>query len=131
MNKVDKENRAAVEAVLSAVQECRAKPLGDPQRIVVLLAPSGFGLPPLFRQALRRSGAILVPAGAMDRNRVRFIKLLAHRTRVVPLLLANFEDWRRWNRRQPLVAAQIRRRIFYARRTRRALIRQQLIQQLR
>jgi hypothetical protein len=110
MNKIITTNGNALKAVLAAVQNCQAKPLGDPQRIIVLLAPPGFALPPLYRQALRHRGAVLVPAGTMDRNRVRFLKLLAHRTRVVPVLLAGAEDWRNWNRRQPLAAAQIRRR---------------------
>jgi len=110
MNEIITENRKVLAAVLIAVQECRAKPLGDPQRIIVMLAPIGFGLPPLYRQELRHRGAVMVPAGALDINRVRFLKLLANRTRVVPLLLASYEDWRRWNRSRPLTAAQIRRR---------------------
>ena len=114
MNKTNIEKRTALAAVLSAVEECRAKPLGDPQRIIVLQAPQGFGVPRLYRQALRHRGAILVPAGPMDRNRVRFLKLLAHRTRAVPVLLAGAEDWRRWNRSRPLAAAQIRRRTHLA-----------------
>jgi hypothetical protein len=110
MNKIQSNNSMSMSAGLCAVQECRAKPLGDPQRIIVLLIPPGFGLPARYRQALRHRGAVLVPAGPMDRNRVRFLKLLAHRTRVVPVVLASAEDWRRWNRSRPLAAAQIRRR---------------------
>jgi hypothetical protein len=98
--------------LLCGVQECRVKPLGDPQRIIVVLTPPGAGLPQTYRQALRLRGALLVPAGLMDPNRVRFIKLLAHRTRFVPVLLADVEEWRRWHRRQPIAAAQIRRRTF-------------------
>jgi hypothetical protein len=97
---------------LCAVQECRAKPLGDPQRIIVVLTPPGAGLPQSYRQALRLRGAMLVAAGPMDRNRVRFIKLLAHRTRFVPVLVASVDEWRNWHRRQPLTSAQIRRRTF-------------------
>jgi hypothetical protein len=97
-------------AVLRAVQECRAKPLGDPQRIIVLLAPADFGLPLSCRRAFRRLGAVLLQAGQLDQNRLRFLKLLAHRTRVAPLLLASPGVWRAWNRRRPLEAAQIRRR---------------------
>lgn len=97
-------------AVFHAVQECRAKPPGDPQRIIVLLAPSGFGLPLLYCQLLRRRGAVIVQAGQLDRKRLGFLKLLAHRTRVVPLLLASAAAWCRWNRRRILEAAQIRRR---------------------
>jgi len=98
--------------VLCGVQECRVKPLGDPQRIIVVLTPPGAGLPQSYRQALQVRGALLVPAGPMDRNRVRFIKLLAHRTRFVPVLLAHVDAWRHWHRRQPITAAQIRRRTF-------------------
>jgi hypothetical protein len=53
--------------------------------------PSGFGLPLLYCQLLRRRGAVIVPAGQLDRKRLGFLKLLAHRTRVVPLLLASAE----------------------------------------
>jgi hypothetical protein len=110
MNKSHSHEIMSLKAVLRAVQECRAKPLGDPQRIVVLLAPAGFGLPLLHGRKLRHHGAVLVPAGQMDKARARFLKLLAHRTRVVPLLLASAEVWRAWNRRRPLESAQIRRR---------------------
>ncbi len=96
--------------VLEAVQECRAKLLGDPQRIVVVLAPSGYRLSTPYAQTLQHRGAVLVAAGALDKDRVRFVKVLAHRTRVVPVLLATVEDWRRWKQRRPLDAAQIRRR---------------------
>jgi hypothetical protein len=112
MNKIMTTNLTALAAVLSAVEKCRAKPLGDPQRIIVLLAPPDFGLPRLYLQGLRLRGAMLVPAGSMDRNRVRFLKLLAHRTRVVPLVLSTTEEWRRWNRSRPIAAAQIWRRTF-------------------
>ena len=112
MNKMNTNNHAAMKTVLSAVQECRAKSLGDPQRIIVLLAPPGFALPPLYSKVLRHHGALLVPAGTMGQNRVKFLKLLAHRTRVVPLLLASAEEWRRWNRSRPLAAAQLHRRTF-------------------
>jgi hypothetical protein len=77
-----------------------------------LLMPPGAKLPQGFCQALRHCGAMLVPAGDMDRTRVRFLKLLAHRTRLVPVFLAHVEAWRRWHRSQPLTAAQIRRRTF-------------------
>jgi hypothetical protein len=97
-------------AVFDAVQECRAKPPGDPQRIIVLLAPSGFGLPVLYCELLRRRGAVILQAGQLDQKRLGFLKLLAHRTRVVPLLLASAAAWRRWTRRRTLEAAQIRRR---------------------
>ena len=112
MNKIRSQNTQSLSEVLCGVQECRAKPLGDPQRIIVVLTPPGAGLPQSYRQALRLRGAMLVPTGPMDRNRVRFIKLLAHRTRFVPVLLASVDEWRRWHRRQPLTAAQIRRRTF-------------------
>jgi len=97
-------------AVFQAVQECRAKPPGDPQRIIVLLAPSGFGLPRLYCELLRRRGAVILQAGQLDQKRLGFLKLLAHRTRVVPLLLASAAAWRCWTRRRILEAAQIRRR---------------------
>ena len=97
-------------AVFRAVQECRAKPPGDPQRIIVLLAPSEFGLPPLYCELLRQRGAVFVQAGSLDKGRLGFLKLLAHRTRLVPLLLASAGVWRRWNQRRTLDAAQIRRR---------------------
>jgi hypothetical protein len=97
-------------AVFRAVQECRAKPPGDPQRIIVLLAPSDFGLPQLYCDLLRHRGAVLVQAGSMDKGGLGFLKLLAHRTRLVPLLLASAGVWRRWNQRRTFEAAQIRRR---------------------
>jgi hypothetical protein len=112
MNDTNSQNARSLFSLLRAVEECRQKPLGDPQRIIVVLAPPGGGLTQKYRQALRQRGALLVPAGLMDRSRVRFIKLLAHRTRFVPVVLAIAEDWRRWYRRQPIPAAQIRRRIF-------------------
>jgi hypothetical protein len=96
--------------VLHAVQECRAKPVGDPQRIIVLLAPSGFGLPSGYCEMLRRRGGIVMAGGQMDQKRLGFLKLLTHRTRVVPLLLASAAAWRRWSRRRTLEAALIRRR---------------------
>lgn len=97
-------------AIVNAVQECRSKPAGDPQRIIVLLAPSGFGIPLPYCQLLRRRGAVLMQAGQLDEKRLGFIKLLAHRTRLVPLLLASASAWQRWTRRRTLEAAQIRRR---------------------
>jgi len=112
VNKIRSHNAKSMSDVLCSVQECRAKPLGDPQRIIVVLMPPGAGLPASYCQALRHHGAMLVPAGPMDPNRVRFIKLLANRTRIVPVLLASAEDWRSWRRRQPIAAAQIRRRTF-------------------
>jgi hypothetical protein len=110
MNNTRSHRALSLAAVLRAVRECRAKPLGDPQRIIVLLAPAGFDLPLLCRRALRRRGAVLLQAGQLDHNRLRFLKLLAHRTRVAPVLLAGDGIWRAWNRRRPLEAAQIRRR---------------------
>jgi hypothetical protein len=112
MNKTRSNKLMSLTAVLRAVQECRAKPLGDPQRIIVLLAPADFGLSAPCRQTLQRRGAVLVPAGQLDQSRLRFLKLLAHRTRVVPLLLASVEFWRAWNECQTQEAAQIRRRTF-------------------
>jgi len=97
-------------AVFRAVQECRAKPPGDPQRIIVLLAPPDFGLPRLYWDLLRQRGAVLVRAASLDQSRLGFLKLLAHRTRLVPLLLASDRVWGRWNQRRTLEAAQIRRR---------------------
>jgi hypothetical protein len=110
MNKTHSSNSMSLASVFQAVQECRAKPDGDPQRIIVLLAPSGFGLPLLYCELLRRRGAVLVQGGQLDKRCLGFIKLLAHRTRVVPLLLASATAWRRWTRRRTLEAALIRRR---------------------
>jgi hypothetical protein len=110
MNKTHTHNSMPLAAVYRAVQECRAKPAGDPQRIIVLLAPSGFGLPMLYCELLRRRGAVFVQAGPLDEKRLGFLKHLANRTRVVPLLLASAAAWRRWSRRRSLEAAQIRRR---------------------
>jgi len=110
MNKSHSLNSTSLAAIFSAVEECRAKPSGDPQRIVILLAPSGFGLPWLYGHLLRKRGAVLMQAGALDAKRLGFIKLLAHRTRLVPLLLASASAWRSWTRRRTLEAAQIRRR---------------------
>jgi hypothetical protein len=112
MNKTHSHNSLSLAAVFRAVQECRAKPAGDPQRIIVLLAPLDFGLPLLYCELLRQRGAVLVRGGALDKSRLVFLKFLAHRTRVVPLLLTSPEVWRRWNRRRPLEAAQIRRRTY-------------------
>jgi hypothetical protein len=97
-------------AIFRAVQECRAKPSGDPQRIIVMLAPPGFALPLLYCQLLRRRGAVLLSAGSMDKQRVSLLKLLANRTRLVPLVLATTEAWQRWRRRRSVDSAQIRRR---------------------
>ena len=110
MNKSHSLNSTSLAAIFSAVEECRAKPSGDPQRIVILLAPPGFGLPWLYCHLLRKRGAVLMQAGALDAKRLGFIKLLAHRTRLVPLLLASATAWRSWTRRRTLEAAQIRRR---------------------
>jgi hypothetical protein len=110
MNKLQSQNSVSLSALFQAVQECRSKPAGDPQRIIVLLGPSGFGLPLLYSELLRRRGAVLVHASQLDKKCLSFIKLLAHRTRVVPLLLASAASWNRWTRRQALEAAQIRRR---------------------
>jgi hypothetical protein len=110
MNKTHSHNSLCLAAVFRAVQECRAKPSGDPQRIIVLLGPPGLGLPLLYRDLLQRRGAVIMLAGSMDKKRVGFLKLLANRTRVVPLLLATAEAWRCWKRRRPLEAALIRRR---------------------
>jgi len=110
MTKIHAQNDKSLNAVLNAATDCHAKPLGDPQRIIVLLAPPGFDLPSLYHRALGQRGAVVVPAGPMNPYRVTFLKLLTHRTRVVPVLLASVLDWRRWNRSRPLAAAQIRRR---------------------
>jgi hypothetical protein len=110
MNKIRLHNTMSLTAVLSAVLECRAKSLGDPQRIIVVLGPPGFELSELFRRAVQHHGALLVPAGPMEPTCVTYLKRLANRTRVVPLLLASAETWRQWTRRRPQEAAQIRRR---------------------
>jgi hypothetical protein len=110
MNRIHSHNAKSLVAVFRGIQECRAKLPGDPQRIIVLLAPPEFGLPRLYCDLLRQRGAVLVKAASLDKSRVGFLKRLAHRTRCVPLLLANAGVWRRWNRRRTLEAAQIRRR---------------------
>ncbi|HEY3862604.1 MAG TPA: hypothetical protein VGO59_12025 [Verrucomicrobiae bacterium] len=101
-----------LETVLQAVHECRHKPLGDPQRIIVLLAPSGSSLPLPTLQELRKLGAMLVQAGQLDFDRVKFLKMLANRTRVVPLLFVAADFWRGWSMRHPIEAAQIHRRTY-------------------
>jgi hypothetical protein len=110
MNKIQTQNAMSLAAVFRAVRECRAKLPGDPQRIIVLLAPPEFGLPRHYCDLLQHRGAVLVHGESLDKSRVGFLKLLAHRTRCVPLLLANAGVWRRWSRRRTLEAAQIRRR---------------------
>src|ERR1700722_3479472 len=112
MNRIQPHNVTSLVAVFRGVRECRAKLPGDPQRIIVLLAPPEFGLPPFYRALLRHRGAVLVQGASLDKSRVGFLKLLAHRTRRVPLLLANAGVWRRWNRRCTREAAQIRRRTY-------------------
>lgn len=100
----------ASSAVILAVQECREKPLGDPQRVIVLLTHDDAQLPLPYRKALQRCGAVLIEGGTMDKALLRPLKLLAHRTRLVPTLLVSADNWRAWNRRRPLEAALIRRR---------------------
>lgn len=114
MNKTRSYNVKTLTAVIRAVRECRAKPLGDPQRIIVLLLPAGFGLPVSFCQWLRQNGAVLMPAEVLDNDRLRFLKLMAHRTCAVPFLVATVEGWRGWTKRRTLAAAQIRRRTHLA-----------------
>ncbi|HEV7927699.1 MAG TPA: hypothetical protein VGR14_20275 [Verrucomicrobiae bacterium] len=110
MNRIQSHNVTSLVAVFRGVRECRAKLPGDPQRIIVLLAPADFSLPPFYGDLLRQRGAVLVQGDSLDKSRVGFLKVLAHRTRCVPLLLTNAGVWRRWNRRRTLEAAQIRRR---------------------
>jgi hypothetical protein len=110
MNKIPLQNPVSIASVFRAVYECRAKPIGDPQRIIVLLAPPGAVLPLPHCDLLRRRGAVLVRVNELDRKCLAFVKHLAHRSQVVPLLIASAATWRRWTRRRCLEAAQIRRR---------------------
>jgi hypothetical protein len=110
MNNTKSRISNSLSALFGAVRECRAKPPGDPQRIIVLLAPSLGQAPPLRRGPLRRRGALLVEGDELDTARLNFLKFLANRTRIVPLLLASARAWKQWNRRRALEAAQIRRR---------------------
>jgi hypothetical protein len=87
-------------AVFRAVLECRAKPAGDPQRIIIVLSPGdgGRAAPPL-------AAVVVADATLFGREELETLTCLVNRTRAVPVLRVSEDAWR-W----PRQAAQIRRR---------------------
>jgi len=92
-------------AVFRAVQECRAKPPGDPQRIIILLAPA-----PNDPDAPPLASVVVANATPFGRQELEAITRLVNLTQAVPVLRVSEEAWRGWSRRWPRQAAQIRRR---------------------
>jgi len=92
-------------AIFRAVRECRAKPAGDPQRIIIVLSPGdgGKAAPPL-------ATVVVADAVLFGREELETLTRLVNRTRAVPVLRVSEETWRHWHRRWPRQAAQIRRR---------------------
>jgi hypothetical protein len=104
MNKKRSHYIEPVDAVLGAVLECRAKPAGDPQRIIILLAPSdGRAAPPMVP-------VVVADATLFGREELETLTRLVNRTLAVPVLRVSEDAWRGWARRWPRQAAQIRRR---------------------
>jgi hypothetical protein len=114
----------AFEALIGAIEECRAKPSYDYQRIIICHANS----PDLGRRLARRSGAALAgPGRPLDSNHalavlvvekagdcsLEMLESIVHfvnRTRGVLVLLAPAESFTKWHDRWRSPAAQIRRR---------------------
>jgi hypothetical protein len=125
--------------VLRAVEECRAKPAGDFQRIVVVLAPPDRARSRLCGALAQRCGATLVTAASirqrhlleqvmrpcfyggrpvlaidqaeyLGREELDTLKLLINLTPVVLVLLSTAQAYRAWDQRWPIEARQIRRR---------------------
>jgi hypothetical protein len=121
------------------VEECRAKPPDDFQRIVVILAPPDRQrsrlcgalaqrcratlltaasirqrhlLQPLVRLCLQGGRPILAidQAEYLGREELQTLKLLINLTPAVLLLLSTAPAYRNWNQRWPIEASQIRRR---------------------
>jgi hypothetical protein len=118
----------AVQAALAAIEECRAKPAYDYQRIILCLGDS----PGLGPRLARRSGAALLgpsrtlslkrPPAAVIVQRVgerslgvlESIVYFINRTRGVVVLLVTAEELARWHDAWPIAAAQLRRRTHVA-----------------
>lgn len=114
----------AFAASLRAIEECRARPPYDYQRIVICLTNS----PDLGPRLARRSGAVLTgPARPLDsrlgaavvvveragdcgREMLESIVNYVNRTRGVVVLLVTRQSFTRWHDRWRIPAAQIRRR---------------------
>jgi hypothetical protein len=108
MNRARLHKQNSVTAVFRAIRECRAKPAGDPQRIIILLSP-GEGekaAPPL-------ATVLVADAMLFGREELETLTRLVNRTRAVPVLRISEEAWRGWSRRWPRQAAHIRRRTHF------------------
>jgi hypothetical protein len=105
MNKSHSHYSESLDAVLRAILECRAKPAGDPQRIIVLLAPGDGG-----RTTPPRGPMVVMDAALFGWQELETLTHLVNRTRAVPVLRVSEDAWRGWARRWPRQAAQIRRR---------------------
>jgi hypothetical protein len=105
MNKSRSHYTEPLAAVFRAVSECRAKPAGDPQRIIIVLSP-GDGR----RAAPPLATVVVVDAALFGPQELETLARLVNRTRAVPVLRVSEEAWRAWARRWPRQSAQIRRR---------------------
>jgi len=112
------------EALIGAIEECRAKPSYDYQRIIICHTNS----PKLGPKLARRSGAALVgharpldsrcatpvlvieKAGDCSLEMLESIVFFVNRTRGVVVLLATGQSFTRWHDRWRIPAAQLRRR---------------------
>jgi hypothetical protein len=118
----------AFEAALGAIQECRAKPSYDYQRIIICFSRK----PDLGLKLARRSGAALIGPGpplsskrrsagvvvsrAWDSSleMLESIVFFVNRTRGVVVLVVTRRALAGWHDRWPIAAAQIRRRTHIA-----------------
>ncbi|MGA2748843.1 MAG: hypothetical protein ABSG59_08715 [Verrucomicrobiota bacterium] len=58
-----------LDAVLDAVEQCRAKPANDYERIIIFLTPCGAARAILGREMVKRLGAVLVGANPLWEER--------------------------------------------------------------
>lgn len=119
-----------------AVEECRAKPLNDPIRILIFLedannetglagelvrrfnairtraSPVGRKIVPCLPKNIQDDPAVLVVEKAchLSRQDLDAFRRLVNRVKVVLVLLATEEIWRKWNERWPMETKPIRRR---------------------
>jgi hypothetical protein len=114
---------AAVQAALAAIEECRAKPPYDYQRVILCLGESPGLVPRLARhpgatlidpsQSLSFSGppATVIVQGVGERgpSALESIVCFINQTRGVVLILATAQEVARWQDSWPVVAAQLRR----------------------
>jgi hypothetical protein len=114
----------AFEAAMRAIEECRAKPSYDYQRVIICHTNN----PDLGPKLARRSGAALAgpalpldskcalavilieKAGDCSLEMLESIVFFVNRTRGVVVLTATGQSFVRWRERWPIPAAQIRRR---------------------